>query len=394
LTLIINRGLAGPQTHALVIGVGSYSNLQTPGLSPELRTLEPLASSPVSAFELIGWLEGEYNNPSAPLGTVDCLISDPNGPAAFPRPPMRSYPIESPRMDLIQSAFDSWFDRCDQDPGNVAIFYFCGHGLMDNLGYSMLLTEDFGFTRHDPFRNSTVNFDLMARGMASNQAGTQLIIADACRHTMREARNDLSPTSSQKLVRSNMNQIHARRALVAQAAVLGSKAYTRVGQVTQFSQALLECLRGAGSERLGGGQWVVKLSRLSDALHRVLGRNARAPGAIRQPCENKTEGDAEATIHVLRSNPEVPFCIGCDPHQAMQPADFSISLNKVAAPLLRRPPLDAPPPTPWSSRAPVGCYTVSASFDPSGIYEDTSLDDEFFYPPCYDYDVPVPSRSP
>lgn len=384
MSLLIDHGLSGAQTHALIIGVGAYPNLQTPGLPADLKDLAPLPSSSASAMAMVDWLDGEYDNPAAPLGSVECLVSDPGGPTLFARPPARPVEIERAGMDAIRSAFVRWYQRCDADIGNVAMFYFCGHGFMKL--FSALLSEDFGRNVLSPFRDA-INFDMMVMGMTRCQAGTQVFLADACRQVPRTALQMLDDLPCDPLIDAKAGDLKERRALVAHAATAGMKAFTPVGKPTQFTQALLQCLRGQGSERVGK-VWTVTLNRLSFALQDAMPRVTSAPNAVPQACDVRVEKAAKTVLHRLRGTPDVPVRIGCLPADAMLTANFAMSLQGDAAVFRNRGPLASPPAAPWELVVPAGTYNVGATFDPSTGFR-SSAREVWVQPPSISEDLEV-----
>ena len=80
----------------------------------------------------------------------------------------------------ISTAFDSWLARCDRNPDNIGIFYFCGHGLEREDAY--LLASDHGDSHARPWRN-TIHFNATEQGVrAAARANTFCWLIDACRN--------------------------------------------------------------------------------------------------------------------------------------------------------------------------------------------------------------------
>lgn len=76
ISLVANQ----PQTHAIIIGVGDYPHLRNGSAfreRPATSTmgLGQLTSSPISAKAFSDWMVNNFNNPNAPLGTVELLLS-------------------------------------------------------------------------------------------------------------------------------------------------------------------------------------------------------------------------------------------------------------------------------------------------------------------------------
>lgn len=133
-----------PAMHALVIGVGSYPYLPGGPLADPREAftfdgMRQLTSPPRSALAFARLLvDGGTARWNVPAGSVDLLISSPDGdvPPGLPEPAPRE-----PTIDRIREAFAAWLARCATHPENVAVLYFCGHGLQAES--QLLLAGDF-----------------------------------------------------------------------------------------------------------------------------------------------------------------------------------------------------------------------------------------------------------
>src|SRR5690348_1004793 len=125
MTAIHDDASSQPRTHALLIGVGHYPYLPGGGATTTATTLGlgQLASPPISAVRLAHWLINEFNNAQAPLGSVELLVSPAPGGALPP------WPAEGATLANVRAAYKRWLARCDLNPGNLALFYYCGHGV-------------------------------------------------------------------------------------------------------------------------------------------------------------------------------------------------------------------------------------------------------------------------
>ena len=127
MTIIHDADARGPGTHALVIGVGKYRHLRG-GEMPRKQNLGlgQIKSPPISAMAFADWLLSEHQNPAAPAGSVELLLS----PAqSYQLSSGQSIYIESATMANVEAAFFRWYEHCTAHNDNVAIFYFCGHGV-------------------------------------------------------------------------------------------------------------------------------------------------------------------------------------------------------------------------------------------------------------------------
>src|SRR4051812_17394929 len=97
-----------PALHAVVIGCGEYPSW--PGGN--------LASAVPSAQAFAHFLTEEFHHPECERGTVQLLCSpevpEGNGPAT---------------IAAVQAAVRKWKEAAGSDEKNIAVFYFCGHGI-------------------------------------------------------------------------------------------------------------------------------------------------------------------------------------------------------------------------------------------------------------------------
>ncbi len=242
-----------------------------------------------------------------------------------------------------------------------------------------LLTEDFGRDALDPFHDA-INFDGMEMGMRGCNASMQLFFADACRQIPRTALQMLNDLPARSLVQPLAGGFKVRRMLRANASVPNTQAHSRVDDVTQFTRALLQGLRGEGSERGPGGKWVVTLNGLHSAINDGVERMLLEPGTPFQACDVRTEGASRVAVHVLNGAPLVPVRIECQPESATGSARFAIRKRDDPAVLSRR---DAPEARPWVLTVAPDRYVVAADFGgayPSASWEIWALPPSYMYP--------------
>jgi hypothetical protein len=300
----------GPQTHVLIVGVSRYKHLAGgTHVTPGLPALGQLTSPTVSARKLAEWCtQNKLVNPGAPLGSVELVLSDPTGQQ------FNGSAVEDATMDNIRTAFDAWYDRCDANVGNVAIFYFCGHGLQkDNM---LLLPEDFGQSRHNPWATA-IDFDRTYRGMAQCKAVTQLYILDACRQLSQIATLDLD-ASGQPLKTAVLNRQRPRTAPRLFATATGLVAFGDNGQVSRLTSALIDCLDGRGAAQTPNGRWVIDTDHLGGAVQRLIqDRNEGLPDDQQQLVDPAGGENAKGPqrLHAFPQNfvPNVMVTMSCDP---------------------------------------------------------------------------------
>jgi hypothetical protein len=223
-----------PRTHALVIGVSDYQDLDT-GVGATFG-LDKLESPVPSATAFADFLLNEYDNPSAPLGTVAFLASG----GQYKAQNSAAVAVKEPLFKNIKDAFDSWYNLCDQSADNVGIFYFCGHGF--DPGPMTLLCQDFGVDQSNIW-SQAIDFDTTYWAMGDNKAIAQCYFIDACREKPIETlySRNFKPTP---LRTSATLKGKARAAPTLKAAIDGRKALAPRGSlVSYFTDGLLNSFR-------------------------------------------------------------------------------------------------------------------------------------------------------
>lgn len=312
---------AQPQTHALVIGVGDYRHL--PGGSQDQTAparqsygLQSLDSPAWSAVALADWLKTNLRNRRAPLGTIDLLVSAP--PAA----PTRLQGFDVPTMTGITAAFDNWNARCHKHVNNVAIFYFCGHGFQRAV--MMLLPADFGNPAIGNVWNNIIDFTTTQIGMIDCMANTQLYLVDACRETPVLLLRDIHGRAT-ALKTTTTLQFPNRNAPVFQSATTGTKAHGEPGNVSYFTNAIIDCFRSAGARGMNGPRWIVSTNSLGVALQEYMKRT-KVPGIGRLTCDTGAgQSNFDTDVHEFTGTADVLASITCDRDAALAAATFAVS---------------------------------------------------------------------
>ena len=170
---------AGPGTHVFLIGVGDYPHLKDGSgvTSTNHRGMGQITSPPVSAMEMLRWVDTNLNNPEAPLKSIEVLISQ-VAPAQYTDSAGLSQQIDPATWDNYEAAVAAWKARADSDPQNVAIFYFCGHGLGDGIN-THLLMADAG--KSAKLLRHAFHVGDLRLAMGACTAQKQIYLIDACR---------------------------------------------------------------------------------------------------------------------------------------------------------------------------------------------------------------------
>ena len=382
--LFEDRGQAaqGPRTHALIIGVGAYPHLlggDGAVRSPVTMGLGQLTSPVVSATEFAEWVKSSMDNPAAPLDTIELLLS-PTKEAAK----SRAFP-DAPRATMaeIQRAFTDWQDRCDTHPGNIGLFYFSGHGVEPDK--FILLPEDFG-AKSNPWVNA-IDMNETYLAMAGCAARTQCYFIDACREAPEETAKARGVTPVSLLFKENLIP-SARTAPFVKAAPEAARAFGLPGEVSYFTSALLDCLKGLGVSQNDGDYWKVDTDSLITALKRRMLRR-RLPNGKPMSCDPRGDIGQPVDIHQFQGRARILASIACNPMAATAQASFCARDShgceeKRTAPKNER----------WEIEVLTGPWDVDASFQPACDWNGGSVKGRNAHPPYFEVNVPVtPARA-
>lgn len=253
----------GPRTHALVIGVGAYLHVgggtaPIQGLAQDVAVLN---SPQVSASAFANWLADAMPRGDIPLGTIELLLGD--GP--FRRSDGTVFQVDQPVLQKLRTACSRWRERCDRDSGNVAIFYFCGHGIRGDDDF--LLAQDFGSDNHR-FWENTFRFRRTYNAMANSNARVQLYFVDACRNSPRRWLEE-DTTLATGLLGTYPYTDKARDANILYSTSANQFAEGSAEQVSRFTGKLLDCLRKYAGARKGGVWTTVTTGSLVNAVQEI-----------------------------------------------------------------------------------------------------------------------------
>ena len=341
--------LTSPRLHAFIIGAGDYPHLMGGRGHPAVADfgLQQLTTTVMTARRIAKWLREEYTNPAVPLGSIELLLAPAERMTVPGRDPIE---IERATMAAVSEAFDKrWFPRCDAHAGNIAFFYFAGHGISTASQY--LLLSDFGDPAQRNLWANCIDFNGLHVGMRSNHADTQLFFVDACRETPIDALAQLNPNGNPLATSNFLDQVTA--SAVYHAAAEGKQAYGPADDVTYFAMALMEAFGGAGA-RFKNGRWVVDTFLLGSALGHVMSALA-AEHKQTLSCNPNASGKP-VEIH-MPGAPRIRALIGCRTTQANQESRIEVrqgaSVYQSAAGAQR----------PWTGRLEPGDCDVTITFE-------------------------------
>jgi hypothetical protein len=355
--LVHEAAVAGPATHAVVIGVGAYPHLNggSKKLSDQHDGMEQLTSPPISARMFTSWLMSEFNHPTKALASVALLLSEAT-PAPFvdPKDPAKSFVVAEANSTNVRLAVQHLFKRGDENVDNLLIFYFCGHGIAAGTDTALLLT-DYGANDLNVLEGA-IDFRRLRLGMGRSKASEQCFFIDACRastDTLIEAIGH----AGQVVIGGGPREsgLPPRRAPVFYATMNGFKAFALPGQPTIFTDALLKALRDlAADDEMG--DWRVSTNKIQTAVEHV---------AARQSMEMKKQqvptADDIANIHInfLAAPPQALVYVKSNPPEALAAASLTYQPAGGAA-------LPAPPAgrndKEWVLQLPSGSYDFTVTF--------------------------------
>jgi len=345
------------RTHALIIGVSHYRHL--PGGSgtpnPEFDLEQPTCSS-IAAVAFARWVIDEMNNPRAPLGSVELLTSPSTD--FFVSPTLKRHTLDATMVN-VEAAFERWMVRANSNPNNVALFYFCGHGLM--RADLNLLLSDFAAKSLKPF-DTAVNITKTYEGMARCAARTQCYFLDCCQQaTWIMSQQTYEPGKA--LADPKFGVYHTGDAPKFLATAPSLPAFGVRNGMTVFTTVLLDCLRRRGTRRRADSKWVVTTAALSEALGAAIPTELPVLGGLQiHPTDGYHNG--KSGLHELSCAPEIEVSLQCEPHAANALANFHMHASMPP----HKPAYDYPVAGPWHFRASANHYLAAASF-PEGQYD-------------------------
>jgi hypothetical protein len=359
LTVIYERDVPGPKTHAFVIGCGRF-----PGLDGALAQRLPQTVAGAHAF--IQFLEREADNFIAPLATIEVLLSDPAfqaGQDRFARAG-RAHDrraddqVDSATRENARTAGNRWRDQCQ--PGDHMIFYMASHGVADGEARAMGVLEDINTSPHQRW-HETVNVASLARGLPQLDPGAGWIFLDACQTLYPEVLQYVEGVASLSWITVDVVALASRpkNAVALGGSRYGEAAWAPAQGAPYFTQALLHGLEGAcvqAEEHLG---WAVNSRPLLWDLHKV------ADAALDwRHLHPEMLAPCNLELSLLKvAQPMVPVAVRTNPQ-----ADLAHAVSVVAAAADGRSHVRDDQALTWRFRVqPDGVhYTVTATFPPGG----------------------------
>ncbi|MGH2490156.1 MAG: caspase family protein [Candidatus Limnocylindria bacterium] len=372
MTLLLKRSHK-PATHAIVIGIGRYDWLVN-GKKPTFAQndgMAQLTSPPESARAFASWLLDIYDNPDAPLATLDLLISDSTGRFKVGA---KDIAVQAATFANVAEAIRAWGKRGARKD-DLLVFFFSGHGISAG-DQTTLLCEDYGSDDISPLRHA-IDFRKLRIAMDRFAARRQCFFVDACRVATSNILETFDYYGQPVIDPLSAHSPQPRQAPVFHSALAGQQAYGRKRRPSYFTEALLRAFDGAATDDARDGRWWVQTSVLLKALQPVLQR------VVKEPQQVATAEDlSDFPLHRLKERPRnIPVDVWCEPRERTATAVLSYSGTKTKKTRTTR------SPEAWELDLTEGRYTFKAKLTaPAAI---RALDDEQIRPPNRTIRIPV-----
>jgi hypothetical protein len=246
-----------PGTHVLIIGVGKYKYGRGTGPNPVAGDLRQLTSPPISARAIAGWFTGSFKNTKKPLVSVSLLISG-----------EVSGSVPEATLDNVKSAARHWVDRLKSHRDNMAVFYFCGHGVSRGQ-QSALLLEDFGMPGAE--YDGAIDVDELRGMMLNSPAIQQVYMLDCCRTKADDLYENVSRIGSRTVTLLWGKRLHTtpRQQFVLFPALDGETAFGVQDEVSVFSRSIIDAMNFAAADNRDG-PWKTTTAGLLQAVDQLV----------------------------------------------------------------------------------------------------------------------------
>jgi hypothetical protein len=322
MTLLLDKS-SKPGTHAIVIGIGRYPWLAGGKGKPMFAQhdgMKQLTSPPASARAFASWLLDTYDNPTAPLASVDLLLSDASGQKF--KGPDGAVAVEPALFNNISAAIKRWARRGAR-ADDLLLFFFSGHGIAAAL-QTTLLCEDYGSDDLSPLSHA-IDFNKLHIGLDRLPARHQCFFVDACRVATSNILETFNDYGQAVIDPTGQHNATPRQAPIFHSTLAGQLAYGRKDKPSYFAEAVLRGLEGPASDNNQDGlTWWVQTDALLRALPPLLQRVVKDPNEILQQAPGSEMSNLP--LHRLKQGPmAIPVDVSCTPDHKTAKAVLSWS---------------------------------------------------------------------
>lgn len=274
MTAIWNSGRGDdPSTHVLVVGIGAYAK-QIP--DSDIPKAEPLSTNARSALAFLDWVfeAGQSGHFAPPLGSVYAAVSDPR---LTPAPvsvetPVGNKELPQPTISELTGIIGGWLDDLDRNENNMALAYFCGHGIANRT--SFLLSEDYGSNKRNAY-TGLIDIDGFEIVVRTTKASTQLILVDCCQEFQPDLFDQLLSVNGETFGSVGRGDLSLPRRALVKSAEPGVFARADRDRLTYFCDAFLYAVRGAAADADENGNWSVSFSSLEAGIREAAKRRSK-----------------------------------------------------------------------------------------------------------------------
>lgn len=368
MTLVYERPIDGPKTHAFVIGCGRFSHYPN-DISRDATV--------AGARAIVAFLRDKADELVAPLSTIELLLSDP------------AVEQGSDRLDLPKSAFDprdddkvdpallehaakagsTWTKRCN--PGDHLVFYMSSHGVVERDLTAIGLFEDF-YSDEDKRFAQAINVTQLSRTVSTKGAAACWIFFDACQEIVTELLEQPDGSDALVLLTPSIRKL-AQTPNVCMALAgsrFGGSAWAPKGSKPPFfTQVLLDAITRSAVALMPNLGWVVTGQRLLFDLGKVADASLEIASL---ETEALTPFNRESAF-VKIAAPEVPVVVRTMVEAHLGKAQEMVAFDAMGNPVRFKPAGDVK----WRFRVPAdgARYKIKSKFEPDGpTYKDQEFD--------------------
>ena len=254
MTRVYEAGGAGATgLRVLLVGAGHYPKAKGQGgQSPAVEDLGSVAPSILAlASKVLGTWRDDF---TAPLLSLDVLLSDPDHPAGSAWPGFGvagevapGTPVDPATLDKIAEAIDAVAVAADRD--DTLFILFCGHGVSKGKRY--FLASDFGARLQAPWEK-VVDLTELELGLRQTPARTQWLFWDCCADVpsdildvLGSIGNGIITPLASELAKANSYKDLSRFGIAS--SPLTGEAFGVPGEPSRFIEMLIEAVDGAGA---------------------------------------------------------------------------------------------------------------------------------------------------
>jgi len=383
-----------PVLHACIIGVGRFANFPA---SQDVNR----PSCADSARAMVDFLIRNKDNLAVPLGSIECLISDPRDAvdvlATLSRTDVQFDPreendltVEKGTKDKVRAATEQWTGRIRKgyengqgiSPGDHILLYVCSHGIAERDYSAYAVLED---TDPDPDANipyeGVLDLQMFSQSApAKTQAGAVWVFLDACQEVVPLASSIQGGVIGYPITVSSFPEQKACNvhSFCLVGSKYGGKAFApKTGGVAYFTEALIAGLEKYCVERISG-QWMSTSSSLHPGINQI------SEDVFSRPLETEPlKVPLRNTPFMKTKAPKVPIRISTYPQGVLRDSKNSFIRNLADGTTVATRPIEETEAT-WL------CH-LTPSFDAMQVQLDNPRKPESPY--RYDFYADLPSRS-